>query len=175
MADTKISGLAAAAAFSPSTTQEFPINDAGTSHKLSAAQLAAYFPNGTQGSSWYAQVTANQTPITALVDLTSLTVTVTVPAGRRLKITGYGILSSSVADDNASISIVEDGTTVQTASVTLRPVGNGVVCIPLVVRTPAAGTHTYKLQAARGNGTGNITLNAGASQPAFILVEDIGT
>jgi hypothetical protein len=45
----------------------------------------------------------------------------------------------------------------------------------VAVIQPSAGSHTYKLQAARAIGTGNVTLNASAVSPAFILAEDIGS
>jgi hypothetical protein len=44
-----------------------------------------------------------------------------------------------------------------------------------VVLTPSAGSHTYKLSLARAAGTGSLTLGAGATFPAYIMVEGIGT
>jgi hypothetical protein len=43
-----------------------------------------------------------------------------------------------------------------------------------MIRTPAAGSHTYKLQMQRGAGTGTLVMSALATAIAYILVEDIG-
>lgn len=128
-------------------------------------------PQGTIG---YAQAVANQATFTTVVDLTSLTVTVTLVAGRRIRITGQTLLGSSVADDVASLNIQEGATILQIANVLCRPISTGFVANTSVVVQPGAGSHTYKLTGVRASGTGNITSFAGATFPAYILVEDIG-
>jgi len=130
-------------------------------------------PLGTP-SGGYAQVTANQTTITALVDLSGLTVTVTVGSGRRIRITGYVLLSTTVSGDTFSVAIREGSTTLQVAQLTTTSTAQAQTLHPAVVLTPSAGPHTYKLSASRV-GTGTVTSNAGATFPAFILAEDIGT
>src|SRR5437762_7658102 len=102
----KYSGLSAVSAFA--TTQEWGVNDSGTSRKLTGALLKAAFPWGTLA---YAQVTANQGTYTAATDLTSLTVTLTPGSGRRIKITGWAPQVSSVATDAIQLQIL-DGATV---------------------------------------------------------------
>src|SRR5712664_756362 len=113
MADTKISGLSAVTAFA--TTQEWGVNDSGTSKKISGAQLIAAVGQGTGqfAAAAYVQVTADQGTFTAITDLTSLTVTVTVGAGRRIRITCLFALSSSVAADIGQGYIREGATTLQ--------------------------------------------------------------
>lgn len=133
-------------------------------------------PLGTLG---YAQTTTGQAGITAQVDLTSLSVPVTVGAGRRIKITGYvGNFSSTVNTDKFSVLIMEGATTLQTAVGSVQAAaaggGNSVVLDPIVVLQPTAGAHTYKLASVRNNGTGTGSTNAAPALPAFILVEDIG-
>lgn len=175
MADTKVSGLSAATAFAPATVQEFGINDAGTSHKVSAAQIAAYFPNGTQGSAWYAQVVANQGAITALVDLTSLTVTVTPSAaGRRFKITGFALFQSTVATDSINMGINEGASVLGQGQTPFNTIGVNEGCVAFAIIQPTLAAHTYKLTATRA-GSGTVTMAAATANPAFILVEDIGT
>jgi hypothetical protein len=44
--------------------------------------------------------------------------------------------------------------------------------LPRVVVTPSSGSNTYKLSGSTAAGT--MDLNAAATQPAFILVEDLG-
>lgn len=130
-------------------------------------------PGSTLG---YAEVVANQGSITTEADLTGLVATVTVPAGRRLRITGYvGSWASTAAGDRVILAIKE-GATQLNRVITAEgetTVGNqsagGVI---QHVVSPSAGTHTYKLTAAQAD-AGTITMFASATQPAFILVEDI--
>lgn len=122
----------------------------------------------------YAQVTATQGTFTAETDLTGVSVTVTVPDGRRLRITGMAMLQSSVSGDVGGLVIQEDGVQVAKGAAALTPV-NWAVSVggAFAVRTPSAGTHTYKLRSRRDTGTGNITMYSDATNPAYILVEDI--
>lgn len=129
-------------------------------------------PRDAGGTIAYAQVTANQAGITTITDLTGLSVTFTAATGRRYKITGFALLSSSVATDVYRISLTDGSNNLlqlneNVASSTSAP-------IVMRIDTPSAGSLTYKLRATRQAGTGNVTLNAGPGLPAFILVEDIG-
>lgn len=130
---------------------------------------AKYLMNGTVLG--YATTASNQGTFTAETDLTSLAVTVTVPAGgRRIKITGYTLLSTSVADDTVELRIKEGATQLVGASKCLRTtVGETIQAVYIVAAS--AGSHTYKLAAARSSGSGNITKAASATYPDFILVE----
>ena len=128
-----------------------------------------------QGLLGYAPVTANQTGITTAVDITNATTTVTVVAGRRLRISAEVGWFSSVADDVGRLTIMQDGAAIQTRSWPQRPAGWGITAMASVVIQPSAGSHIYKLQFARDTGTGTITIQAGATNPTYILVEDIGT
>lgn len=125
------------------------------------------------GSIGYAEVTANQTGITTIVDLTSLTLTWTAVANRVYKITGFAQFTSSVAADVARLSITTDGNTL--VQMGQQVVGATPVTIAAVRRiVTGAGSQTYKLRAERSAGTGNVAMNVGATLPGFILVEDIG-
>lgn len=122
----------------------------------------------------YAEVTADQGGITNVeTDLTDLSVNVTVPEGRRLRITGVINVRSTVADDEAQLRIQEDGANVQIAIQGLpRSNGNEFITASRVL-SPSAGSHTYNLALVRGAGTGTLTMEAAATLPAYILVEDI--
>lgn len=123
-----------------------------------------------QGELGYAQVTADQGAITTVTDLTSLTVTVTVGAGRRIRITG-AIRSSNTGANSNLLLIRESTTTLQTSSYVASTATERMP--PAVyVFTPTAGSHTYKLTADTGGGT--MTMRASSTAPAFIQVEDIG-
>lgn len=130
----------------------------------------ALLPKGKVG---FAQVTAAQGTITTVVDLTSLTVTFTALASRYYRITGFvNNFTSSVTTDRADL-IIADGSSVQIAAATTS-VSTPTALICFAVLQPGAGSKTYKLRAQRGAGTGNVSMNASATTPAFILIEDIG-
>lgn len=124
------------------------------------------------GELGYAAVTADQGSITTIVDLTSLTVTVTVPAGgRRIKITGSCLFSCTEVNDMCALFIYESATALKSFSVQLSQTSTNYGALTTVVITPTAGAHTYKLRASRLTGSGTITMAASATDPAFILVE----
>ena len=135
---------------------------------------SAQLPWGWLG---YATQTGTQTGITTQVDLTGLSIPVTVGANRLIKITAWAMLTSSVANDAARLLIMEGATQLSLCDVYVDVAGNVCNATEMVILAPTAGAHTYKLQGSRGTGTGNISLlgnSGGFNYPAFILVEDIG-
>lgn len=124
--------------------------------------------NGTLG---YAQVVADQTGITTETDLTGLTTTVTVPANRRIRITGLVALQPDSANTPVMLKI-KDGTTQIAACravLTITTASQTINC-PVTVK-PSAGSKTYKLTLTADNTT---SLKADSTTPSWILVEDIG-
>lgn len=121
-----------------------------------------------------ASVTATQGSITAAVDLTGLAVTVTVPAGRVLRISGFTTFTNTTAGDGVLLFINEGGTVLQT-SYNMGPTANQAFVVPIeVILSPSAGTHTYKLRAqTEVGGTATLQAGTGSPGPAYILVEDI--
>lgn len=121
----------------------------------------------------YAQVVANQGSITGTaVDLTGLSSAVTVGVSRRVRISAQIAVQSTVHDDNVRLDILEGAAFQNLGQLQITTSQNILRCAAVI--TPSAGAHTYKLQLSRTTGTGTITMAAGASNPAFILVEDIG-
>ena len=136
---------------------------------LTAANFTK-LPGGWIGD---ASVTANQTGITTVADLTNLTVAVTAGSSRRLRITAQAIITRTVNDGYVLMSIKEGATVLQ--QIQIHPVStDGDTKSGSVTVTPSSGSHTYKLTLERGSGTGTVGIAANASAPAFILVEDIG-
>lgn len=130
-------------------------------------------PRGRVG---YAQVVANQTGITTVVDLTGLTVTFTAAAGRRYRISMSCKVLSTVVGDAVKVAITDSGgTEIQNAEIINQSGATGQSMGCAVVLVPGAGSVTYKLRATRTSGTGSVSVLAGATSPAFILAEDIGT
>lgn len=136
---------------------------------LTAANLKR-LPGGWIG---YNEVTADQAGITAMTDLTGLSLAVTVAATRRVRVTVQCWVFSSVNGDSAQVSIREGSTQLNTGTVQVSNVVATSVNFSAVL-TPTTGAHTYKASLLRSSGTGSLTMQAGATFPAFIYVEDVG-
>ena len=129
-------------------------------------------PKGALG---YAQVTANQGSLAGtIVDLTGLSVTVTVAAGRRSKITGHAFAFAGGTDE-CDFMIREGTTYMNRRRFINHSAGNSGGGSIVAVITPTAGAHTYKLGFQRTAGTGTYNMLASVNDPAFILVEDLGS
>lgn len=127
-----------------------------------------------QGRVGYAEITSTQT-FTTLADVTGLSVTFTAAASRYYKISVHGLLRSSVANDVAQLVIATGaGTTLSVGQVVCANTGFAVGAPVSFVAQPAAGSTTFKVRCVRSSGTGTVTLDAAATYPAFIVVEDIG-
>lgn len=124
------------------------------------------------GTLGYAQVTANQTGITAEVDLTGLSVTVTVATSRRIKITGECLAQNSASGNVHALRIKEGTTQLQSRQLVSGAANSDESFHAEIPLTPTAGSHTYKLAFVAATGTSQLT--AASTFPAFILVEDIG-
>lgn len=134
---------------------------------------AANFTKVPGGWIGYAEVVASQGTITTAVDLTGLTVTVTVGTSRRIRITGHIRVNSTVAGDYCRLDICDGASTILGQGQQQIGASNEAVYATLVL-TPTAGAKTYKLMLSRSVGTGSLTMNASANGPAYILVEDLG-
>lgn len=169
----------------PTTAQwnELNANDqalaAGTGLNQGAVPAAALATSAiTLG---YAQITADfTTTSTTGGQVTGLTAAVTIPpGGRRVKITAYCSTLYSATAANAKIVLsIWDGAV---GSGTRLSGGNGfggggsgaTIGLAMAVHTPSAGAKTYNVGLAHDTIAGTAKLEAGASYPAFILVEAI--
>ena len=132
-------------------------------------------PRDAGGQLGYAEAVANQAGITTIVDLTSLSVAVTVGTGRRVKLTGFLPSVACTAADNTMQLKIQEGATVLVSVDHGNPTANtGDFMRAERILSPSAGAHTYKLTLARVVGAGSLNVNASATSPAFVLVEDIG-
>ena len=109
------------------------------------------------------------------VDLPDLSVQVTVPAGRLIRIVGYAhAWTGPTAGEEANFLIREGNNNLQLkrliAATANRAEGGAVQAL---IR-PSAGTHTYKLSFEQVTGSSNWLAAASSAAPAYILVEDIG-
>lgn len=127
---------------------------------------------GAPGSTLaYAEVVATQGTLGTGADLTGLTATVTVPAGRRIRIVVSGQFSNSVNDAHHRLDIKEGATILQTRHQSKASTTQYEDITTTAIITPSAGTHTYKASYVASSGSGSMF--AASDQPAFILVEDI--
>lgn len=127
-------------------------------------------PWGVMG---YAQTTTAQTGITTEADLTSLTITFTAVANRRLRIYGVTAIISTNTASTMQLSIKKDGTQIGRGLGQIA-LGAGSTITAAAVDTPSTGAHTYKLTLQVAAGGATTATSPGATDPAWILVEDLG-
>lgn len=164
-------GLAAAAYSAATANPGGEITGTTVNGTADVQVNGATLPRGTLG---YAQTTVNQGSITSQVDITGLSVTVTVGAGRRIRISCKGEFQDTSATDSVVVTINEGATQLQRAAQPVITAGFSTTTTPSVVLTPTAGSHTYKITCQRAAGTGTVQWNAQPTYPSYILVEDIG-
>jgi hypothetical protein len=135
-----------------------------------AADLAA-LPRGVLA---YAEVTATQSGITAETDLTGLSVTVTVPANRRIRITGRGWMGTDATGGRFIVDIKEGTAYIGEVGDVTFAASTGTSIYGATVVIPSAGSHTYLLRMRRIGGSAVGQFAPNVNQPGYILVEDIG-
>lgn len=155
------------------TRTAYPGTQAATD-VLSSANVSK-LPGGWIG---YVEVTANQSTITAVVDLTSLTLTVTANTSRRLwwigqiraqanGATGYCQLTLTDATPTQKQQVLDDSLANANNDKTLPAIN--------FIETPAAGSVTRKLRFGQAGADANTwQMSAAATTPAFLLCMDIG-
>ncbi|MEK7570691.1 MAG: hypothetical protein AAB553_00315 [Patescibacteria group bacterium] len=120
----------------------------------------------------YAEATTTQSNITSEVDITSLSVDVTVSTGGyKVRITGFLPRMYGTAGDRVAFRIKEGSTTIQTAYYGV--VAEGAALIVEAIITPSAGNHTYKLTMQRDTGSNNVNLYMASDAQGFIHVEEL--
>jgi hypothetical protein len=136
-----------------------------------------------RGSAWnqawgevaYAEITSNSASFTAIADVSGLSAAFTAIAGRKYRTTFNGDVASTVAGDVILITVA-DAANAGKARATGRL---GATSVSETFHTEVreatlSGATTRKIRAERVSGSGTCTIQAGATFPAFVLVEDIG-
>lgn len=103
-----------------------------------------------------------------------LNLVVTVPAGRRVKLSTMVSIQSTVAGDLPQIRIKEGTTVLQAGTGRLGGVSQREQLLVTALISPAAGTHTYSLAAIRVGGTGVLNLKATTTETNWFMAEDVG-
>jgi len=141
---------------------------------LATLGLPANIPRGTLAQ---AQLTANSGTTTG--SLTVLTAPAfTTDGTRRIRASFCGWVNSSTANDTVGVSLMEGAATLQRTQARVPAAGGSgqVSAATFWQGVPAAGAHTYSLAVSLIAGTGPVLLAASAGvNPAFLLIEDIGT
>lgn len=109
------------------------------------------------------------------VDLPDLSVQVTVPAGRVIRVVGFvWAWTGPTAGEQADLLVREGNTQLNkkrlVAATANRAEGGAVEALIL----PSAGTHTYKLSFLQITGSSDWRIEASSQGPTYILVEDLG-
>lgn len=108
--------------------------------------------------------------VTTETDLLGLSITVYVPAGRKVKVFSFiNNANSTSANTGPILLIYEDGTQVAYAPmfITTNAVANAMQ-LPSPVRNVSTGNHTYKLRGSSNNST---TFSGTSTSPNYIRVE----
>lgn len=175
MADKKISALTAAS--SAAAANELPINEAGTTKKLTLTQVAALMSDIAPGN-FYKVTKAGEftSTSTSFVDVTGYTtgaaVVLPVASDVEINVMIEYQRSSVAASGQNQYKILRDSTDVTSIIYKDTSAGTGkneCVYIYALDQNVAAGTYTYKLQAQNGSaatitvGTGVMTVKVAAT------------
>ena len=143
---------------------------------LTAADVNAYLRGGLVMG--YASVSTPQAGITAVTDLTGLSVTFTAIAGRLYRVVLSGEITGTVAGDLAIAYITgSDNTILRRGIVTVPALSGGTGYFFLTLErllTFSAGSVTLKARLLLDVGSGTVGLYAAGDSPAHLIVEDIG-
>lgn len=127
-----------------------------------------------QGALGYVKSTTNSAAISAETVLFSKSVTVN--AGRLVKITHHEPFPGhSTAGDAFEWRCYRGSTLIGTMRHTVVAGDPGTSDTWSTLDTPAAGTYTYEVRAARTAGSGTETENRSATSPGYMVIEDIGS
>jgi len=170
------------ATFATTGARDTAYAKAGAAYRVAgvrALDTSTSYESQRSASNWfsnapaYAQAIANQNGLTGEADLTGLSVTLVVGAGRRIQVSASVNIFVSTIGTHGNLRIRQGAN--QLMSRISRP-GETNLQIGLVastILTPAAGTYTYRLSLQPGGG-GTVSNLASPESPSFILAEDIG-
>lgn len=149
----------------------------GTAHSAeiatAVAAAVAGISSGSLGTLGYAEHTAYSTGAIVSGSSDLLSRTVTVGAGRRIRIRGH--LPNVIGTSATSIVLaVREGTT-QLGSAKWAPVAGLIRPMDVeAIIQPTAGAHTYLITLITAGGTPGASIFDDPTSPSFIHVEDVG-
>lgn len=137
-----------------------------------ALDVDAKLTAGPAGLLGYAEQQGPQAVTGAEADLTGLSVTFTVAAGRKVRLRAVVMDTHTVAAGWDHIYIREGVTLITEAQVTFSAGVAGLLVAERII-TPTAGAHTYKVTFLAEAGTANIG-TAGRALYSTLTAEDVG-
>ena len=137
---------------------------------LSAANMNL-LPGGTVS---VASTGSSQTGISAVTDLTLLSVTFTAVASRRYLITGLVNYRQRTSSGLVTVEIAYAGTTVLASWVETHATDDYGTAYFSMYHVPGAGSITYRLRAQTSAGTVDINPQGLSTVPSMIIVQDVG-
>lgn len=151
---------------------------------LTAGAGASLGGSGTAADPWeisgvggvvaYGQIVANSAGFTT-TPLTIISVTFNAVAGRRYRVGTKFDIQSTASNDIPVVSITDGaGAQKQRATMVLPSGGFSYTMNTSVVEDGLSGSITRRLVGVRALGTGTLNIDAGSTNPAYLLVEDIG-
>jgi hypothetical protein len=130
------------------------------------------------GTAWgivgYAEVLGNVGPITGPGNITALNFTYQTVAGRRLRLLVDTMFVGTVAASEARLYALRDATQLQYRAVYLAVVGRAYAIQSSAIFTSDAASHSYNAQMGISSGSGQVSTNAAAGIPTYIMLEDLG-
>lgn len=135
---------------------------------------AAQMNNLPMGVANYASNASLSQDVTTLTDITGLTVTFTAVTGRIYKVEGWVTFSTTEGTNPANLFIRLGATTVNGVTFNLQNTGQAYYAYIAYVGTFTAGSTTLKMSGQRAAGSGTLTASAAATNPAQMLVTDLG-
>jgi len=121
----------------------------------------------------YAEKTDNQTGITTAADVTSITATWTAVSSRYYRTTIYCDDLLQNTSNSQSRFLITDSSNVQKQKGFYFMLATEINSISIsVIETGLSGSITRKLRASTD--AGSLTINASATSPSYIVVEDLG-
>ncbi len=155
--------------------EEYAYKEILSSSKLNTQVKDNLIDLNGRGSLGYAEITADVTTTTvgSDVDVAGMSIAVTVPTGgRRIKITVFaaGFYASATVGNVTVLNIKEGSTVLSFMRRDMEVANSPDVGIVLYSAAVSSGAHTYKVAFSQ-NQAGILRVQAGATSPAFILVE----
>lgn len=124
----------------------------------------------------YAERTTPYNMVAGIQDIPGVSVTFTAPADRKYKITAAAYVGSSTDANVRFALVIADGSSaqIQSSQVQTQTINHYIKSEFSARVTPSAGSVTYKLRVQDLTGAAVAGVDAGATFPTFIQVEDIG-
>lgn len=123
----------------------------------------------------YRQITSNVATTGGPSDVTGLSVTVIIPANRKVRVSGFFGNASNSSSNNAVVMGLADvtaGTQINQATSSTNASADNASCAPSIVYTPpSSGARTFKGTISRGVNAGTANTNSSSTIPSFIMVE----